>query len=137
MSTVNVLNPKRVLLLFSFRISIIQYCIIFILLEVIYILCFSLIMLSKDFECPQIKNKMSKREFIRNTRQATRQVIDAELLGHLYDNVYLEGNIAVGNSVSPTEVSQKRSYPFPQTLAHARARSPTRPFRRIPILGGV
>ena len=61
--------------------------------ETIYILCFSLIMLSVDLCNPHIKNKMSKREFIRNTRRAIR-VMDDELYGHLYDDIYLRGHIA-------------------------------------------
>lgn len=36
----------------------------------IYVLCFSLILLSVDLGSPHVKNKMSKREFIRNTRNA-------------------------------------------------------------------
>lgn len=50
-------------------------------------------MLSKDLASPQIKNKMSKREFIRNTRQAV-PTADSDFLGHLYDNIYVEGSIA-------------------------------------------
>lgn len=61
--------------------------------ESIYVLCFSLIMLSADLYNPQIKNKMSKREFIRNVRRALR-VTDDEYYGHLYDDVYLKGHIA-------------------------------------------
>ncbi|KAH9527245.1 F-box only protein 8-like [Dermatophagoides farinae] len=63
--------------------------------ETIYVLCFSLIMLSADLYNPQIKNKMSKREFIRNVRRALR-VQDDEFYGHLYDDVYLRGHIAHG-----------------------------------------
>ena len=33
-------------------------------------MCFSLILLSVDLSSPHVKNKMSKREFIRNTRGA-------------------------------------------------------------------
>merc|ERR1711962_1845895 len=36
----------------------------------VYVLCFSLILLSVDLSSPHVKNKMSKREFIRNTRGA-------------------------------------------------------------------
>ena len=35
-----------------------------------YVMCFSLILLSVDLSSPHVKNKMSKREFIRNTRGA-------------------------------------------------------------------
>ena len=36
----------------------------------VYVMCFSLILLSVDLTSPHVKNKMSKREFIRNTRNA-------------------------------------------------------------------
>ncbi|KAI0212830.1 F-box only protein 8 [Lamellibrachia satsuma] len=61
--------------------------------DAVYILCYSLIMLSVDLTSPHIKNKMSKREFIRNTRQATAGISD-DFVGHLYDNVYLIGHVA-------------------------------------------
>lgn len=57
------------------------------------ILCYSLILLSIDLTSPHVKNKMSKREFIRNVRQATPEAND-ELSGHMYDNIYLVGHIA-------------------------------------------
>ncbi|XP_071951375.1 F-box only protein 8-like [Antedon mediterranea] len=60
--------------------------------ETISVLCYSLILLSVDLTSPKVKNKMSKREFIRNLRQATQ--IDDEFSGHLYDNIYLVGHIA-------------------------------------------
>ena len=59
----------------------------------ICILCYSLILLSVDLTSPHVKNKMSKREFIRNVRHATQEAND-ELSGHLYDNIYLLGHIA-------------------------------------------
>jgi len=62
-------------------------------IETIYVLCFSLILLSIDLTSPHIKNKMSKREFIRNTRRAVNGLSD-ELAGHLYDNIYLVGHVA-------------------------------------------
>ncbi|XP_054155254.1 F-box only protein 8-like [Oppia nitens] len=62
--------------------------------DTIYVLCFSLIMLSVDLSSPHIKNKMSKREFIRNVRNAIHRV-DDELYGHLYDDIYLKGHIAI------------------------------------------
>ncbi|XP_046394935.1 F-box only protein 8-like [Ischnura elegans] len=61
--------------------------------DVVYILCFSLILLSVDLTSPHVKNKMSKREFIRNVRNAL-QRFDDELYGHLYDDIYLDGHIA-------------------------------------------
>nr|XP_054755128.1 F-box only protein 8-like [Lytechinus pictus] len=61
--------------------------------DAICILSYSLIILSVDLTSPHVKNKMSKREFIRNVRQATTEVGD-ELAGHLYDNIYLVGHIA-------------------------------------------
>jgi len=64
----------------------------------VYIICFSLILLSTDLTSPHVKNKMSKREFIRNTRYALPD-INSDFAGHLYDNIYLNGNIA--NSFIP------------------------------------
>ncbi|XP_002733537.1 F-box only protein 8-like [Saccoglossus kowalevskii] len=61
--------------------------------ETIYVLCYSLILLSVDLTSPHVKNKMSKREFIRNVRRAAVHV-DDEFSGHLYDNIYLVGHIA-------------------------------------------
>ena len=61
--------------------------------DMVYILCYSLIMLSVDLNSPHIKNKMSKREFIKNLRRAL-QMIDDDLYGQLYDDVYLRGHIA-------------------------------------------
>ena len=61
--------------------------------DTVYVVCFSLILLSVDLTSPHIKNKMSKREFIRNTRRAAEGVND-DFAGHLYDNIYLRGHIA-------------------------------------------
>ncbi|KAI1285595.1 F-box only protein 8 [Halotydeus destructor] len=62
--------------------------------DTVYILCYSLIMLSVDLASPHVKNKMSKREFIRNVRYAL-QKMDDEMYGHLYDDIYLRGHIAL------------------------------------------
>ncbi|KAI6650623.1 F-box only protein 8-like [Oopsacas minuta] len=55
-------------------------------------LCYSLFLLSVDLNSPQVKNKMSKREFIRNTRRG--HDLPTEYLGYLYDNIYLHGHLA-------------------------------------------
>merc|ERR1719500_1197402 len=60
----------------------------------VYVLCFSLILLSVDLSSPHVKNKMSKREFIKNTRGAVTESPDDDLYGSLYDNVFLRGHIA-------------------------------------------
>ncbi|KAL5012231.1 hypothetical protein ScPMuIL_010782 [Solemya velum] len=65
--------------------------------DTVFVLCFSLIMLSVDLASPHVKNKMSKREFIKNTIRAADGVSD-ELAGHLYDNVYLIGHVATAVS---------------------------------------
>lgn len=62
-------------------------------LDAVYVLCYSLILLSIDLTSPHVKNKMSKREFIRNTRRAA-QNISEDFVGHLYDNIYLIGHVA-------------------------------------------
>lgn len=61
--------------------------------DAVYVLCYSLILLSIDLTSPHVKNKMSKREFIRNTRRAA-QNISEDFVGHLYDNIYLIGHVA-------------------------------------------
>lgn len=73
----------------------------------VYVMCFSLILLSVDLSSPHVKNKMSKREFIKNTRGAVgaeggpRHIggfvdDETELYGRLYDNVFLRGHVADG-----------------------------------------
>lgn len=92
--------------------------------EIVTILCYSLILLSVDLTSPQVKNKMSKREFVRNVRSAIEEyrqhhvngvmqgynrrgippehiarieaiaAVDSDFAGHLYDNIYLVGHIA-------------------------------------------
>ncbi len=81
-------------------------------------MCFSLILLSVDLTSPHVKNKMSKREFIRNTRNAVvpnnnnnnnngqqqqqqqqQQQLEPrgdELYGAMYDNVFLKGHVGDG-----------------------------------------
>lgn len=60
--------------------------------ENIALLCYSLLLLSVDLYSPHVKNKMSKREFIRNNRQV---VMDAnrDVLSDMYDDVYMHGHI--------------------------------------------
>ncbi|XP_063726618.1 F-box only protein 8-like [Symsagittifera roscoffensis] len=83
----------------------------------VYVLCFSLILLSVDMHSPHVKTKMSKREFIRNVRGAitamhtnpdqqanTQQLYDYdEMVGHMYDNIYLIGHVA--NAAASTSSS--------------------------------
>ena len=61
--------------------------------DTVYVICYSLILLSVDLTSPHVKNKMSKREFIRNLRRATPGLSD-DLLGHMYDNIYISGHVA-------------------------------------------
>ena len=52
-------------------------------------MCFSLILLSVDLSSPHVKNKMSKREFIRNTRGAVgAEGDDICFLLHVVKKVY-------------------------------------------------
>jgi F-box protein 8 len=60
--------------------------------ETISILCFSLILLGTDLSSPHVKNKMSKREFIRNNKRIVQSnQLTNDYLGELYDYVYLQG----------------------------------------------
>jgi len=70
------------------------------------VLAYSLLLLSVDLHSPHVKNKMSKREFIRNNRQV---VVEAnrDLLGDLYDDVYLNG--IAGTQL---DVNRKLRQPF-------------------------
>jgi len=61
--------------------------------DAVFVLCFSLIMLSVDLCSPHVKNKMSKREFIKNTCRAVDE-LSGDLAGHMYDNIYLAGHVA-------------------------------------------
>jgi len=58
----------------------------------IAVLCYSLLLLSVDLYSPQVKNKMSKREFIRNNRQIMTHV-STDVLSDIYDDVYLNGHV--------------------------------------------
>lgn len=50
--------------------------------DAIYVLCFALLLLSVDLHNPHIKNKMSKREFVRNNRTIdTLDALDDDFLG--------------------------------------------------------
>jgi len=83
--------------------------------ETVAMLCYALILLSVDLTSPHVKNKMSKREFVKNICQATHQLeqirfnnlppwqqvrlqlsakVSRDFAGHLYDNVYLCGHVA-------------------------------------------
>lgn len=76
------------------------------IVETVYILCFSLMLLSVDLSSPHVKNKMGKREFIKNTIRATTMIahgheiacVNADFAGQLYDNIYLLGHIAPCNT---------------------------------------
>lgn len=76
----------------------------------VYVMCFSLILLSVDLASPHVKNKMSKREFIRNTRGAVgREVaLEEDLYGSLYDNIFLRGHIA--DEEKPVDHSGKQQF---------------------------
>ena len=82
-------------------------CLFLSVSDIVNIVCYSLILLSVDHTSPHVKNKMSKREFIRNICSAVQfqrnnhvhndnmaTVVDRDFAGHLYDNVYLVGHIA-------------------------------------------
>jgi len=74
----------------------------------VYVLCFSLLLLSVDLASPHVKNKMSKREFIKNTRGAVTSGGDEDLYGSFYDNVFLRGHVA--DQDKKTEGSCQQQY---------------------------
>ncbi|CAB4062256.1 FBXO8 [Lepeophtheirus salmonis] len=69
--------------------------------DFVYVSCYSLILLSVDLSSPHVKNKMSKREFIRNTRNAVGNdrplSTGDEIFGEMYDNVFLRGHVSCGS----------------------------------------
>ena len=99
----------------------------------VYVLCFSLILLSVDMHSPHVKTKMSKREFIRNVRgamtsQEGRSGHYDEMVGHMYDNIYLIGHIAaystssednynINNHNQPRNNNNNQNHPHPRWLS--------------------
>ena len=75
----------------------------------VYVMCFSLILLSVDLTSPHVKNKMSKREFIRNTRNAllTQPRVSDDLYGEMYDNVFLRGHVSSSEGKSLNKPQQQ------------------------------
>ena len=79
------------------------------IVDSVYVLCFSLLLLSVDLSSPHVKNKMSKREFIKNTRGAVVSGSgDDDLYGSFYDNVFLRGHVA--DEESKFEKNCKQQY---------------------------
>jgi len=86
----------------------------------VYVMCFSLILLSVDLSSPHVKNKMSKREFIKNTRGAVvtegpmRAVVGdtdpTDLYGRLYDNIFLRGHVVEGEHTSKGPDTSKHNF---------------------------
>lgn len=54
-------------------------------------------LLSVDLFSPHVKNKMSKREFIRNNYQVLNGEVARDCLGDCYDDVYLNGHIVAAH----------------------------------------
>ena len=80
-----------------------------IFLESIAVLCYSLLLLSVDLYSPHVKNKMSKREFIRNNRQVLADA-NRDSLSDIYDDVYLNGHIVP--NFEKTGTKKEPRFPF-------------------------
>ncbi|KXJ24535.1 F-box only protein 8 [Exaiptasia diaphana] len=65
--------------------------------DTVFILCNSLLLLSVDLSSPKVKNKMTKREFIKNLRGVVHPT-SVDFIGDLYDDIYLRGHVAVPKS---------------------------------------
>ena len=83
----------------------------FYFLESIAVLCYSLLLLSVDLYSPHVKNKMSKREFIRNNRQVLADA-NRDSLSDIYDDVYLNGHIVPNYVKSGTKNKEQHRFPF-------------------------
>jgi len=79
--------------------------------ENIALLCYSLLLLSVDLYSPHVKNKMSKREFIRNNRQVMDDV-STDVLSDMYDDVYLNGHVVAGDRRGEREKGRAQRFPF-------------------------
>jgi len=84
----------------------------------VYVMCFSLILLSVDLSSPHVKNKMSKREFIKNTKGAVvteGQLVagngdPTDLYGRLYDNIFLRGHVVEGENGGRCRDTSKHNF---------------------------
>lgn len=79
-------------------------------IDSIAVLCYSLVLLSVDPYSPHVKNKMSKREFIRNNRQVLTDA-NRDMLSDLYDDVYMNGHI-VPNFSKGAKKDPGHRFPF-------------------------
>jgi len=80
--------------------------------ESVAVLCYSLLLLSVDLYSPHVKNKMSKREFIRNNRPMMADV-SADTLSDIYDDVYMNGHVVPSaQKDTPKDGSHRRRFPF-------------------------
>ena len=67
-------------------------------------------LLSVDLYSPHNRNKMTKREFIRNNYQVLNGEISRESLGDCYDDVYLNGHIVI--NCKQVKKKQQQCFPF-------------------------
>merc|ERR1719495_2927432 len=75
--------------------------------ESLAVLCYSLLLLSVDLYSPHVKNKMSKREFIRNNRQMMTDA-NADTLSDIYDDVYLNGHVVPSSQQQQKNVKEQQ-----------------------------
>lgn len=80
-------------------------------IDSIAVLCYSLVLLSVDLYSPHVKNKMSKREFIRNNRQVLTDA-NRDTLSDLYDDVYMNGHIVPNFSKNGAKKEPPHRFPF-------------------------
>jgi len=78
----------------------------------ISVVCYSLLLLSVDLYSPHVKNKMTKREFIRNNKQATTNV-NRDILSDMYDDVYLNGHVVPSSLKKSGDKKQVHAPMFP------------------------
>ena len=83
---------------------------VFECVDTAYILSFSLIMLNTDAHNPEVKNKMTKRQFVSNNRGIGLEGadLDPEYLGTLYDNIVCHEIKMLGEGFFQT--SEKSGY---------------------------
>lgn len=84
----------------------------------VYILAFTVLLLSADLHNPLVKRKMTKREFLRNTRHIIATFSD-DYLCQVYDYVFLFGHVASPKSIAQHRAEILQPVPLPLELAEA------------------
>ncbi|XP_077230483.1 GNOM-like 2 [Tasmannia lanceolata] len=100
---------QRILEAFSEKFYEQQSSEIFVSKDVVFILCYSLIMLNTDQHNPQVKKKMTEEEFIRNNRAINGgNDLPREYLSELFQSILNNAITLFGQTGTPVEMNPNR-----------------------------